>query len=431
LIMVMTVFIGCGGGSNGNNTNQPQSTNLPGDTTPNTSDAIEVTDSSAFIQAGFSNPSGYVTTIWLEYGPTSSYGSTVSPWPTYSATGSYGLHALLSSLTGSKLYHYRLGTNNAGGTFYSNDKTFTTYMTPATLVSSGSGSNPNSNGYDNPNSITLDSTNIYWTDDNGGVNKIGITGGAITTLATGTYPSHIAIDSSNVYWNDRGSIFKIGKNGGSIASLVSNTSITASVFNLTTDVANVYWADGLSIFKTELNSGTTTTFGVTTTSNGFSTIGLAIDTASLYWIESPLSGYGAVTTTLKRADLISGTTTTLSTTPLTPWGYHIVAKRPIVMDSTSVYWTDGFSIYKVGLNGGAETVLSAGAGALAVDSTSVYWTSGFNPGYGCISCVNKVGINGGSPTILTCIRDCNIDITVDSTSVYWITDSSAIKKIAK
>jgi hypothetical protein len=81
---------------------------------------------------GAVNPQGSATTYAFEYGTTTAYGSTVpaSPASAGSGTGPVRVVQKASGLKASTLYHYRLSTTNATGTFKSADRTFTT---PAAL----------------------------------------------------------------------------------------------------------------------------------------------------------------------------------------------------------------------------------------------------------------------------------------------------------
>ena len=57
----------------------------------------------------------------------------------------------------------------------------------------------------NPMSIAVDGTSVYWTDYDlsGAVRKVPIDGGPPTTLASGLgFPSGIAVDAKGVYWTD-------------------------------------------------------------------------------------------------------------------------------------------------------------------------------------------------------------------------------------
>jgi hypothetical protein len=65
-------------------------------------------------------------------------------------------------------------------------------------------------------SLTVDDTNVYWTDGftTGSVVKVPIAGGAPVTLATDMgYPLGIAVDATSVYWVNitAGAIMKVAK----------------------------------------------------------------------------------------------------------------------------------------------------------------------------------------------------------------------------
>src|SRR5581483_12313126 len=82
-------------------------------------------------------------------------------------------------------------------------------------------------GTASPYRISVDSTNIYWTDVTAGaVRKMPKSGGSITTLATGSnMPGGIKTDGVNVYWSEfssPGAIRHVSVNGGPITVIGNN-----------------------------------------------------------------------------------------------------------------------------------------------------------------------------------------------------------------
>ena len=91
-----------------------------------TSTATPVSPTTATLN-GSVNPNNSSTTVTFEYGPTASYGSTVTATPSpVSGSSNTSVNANISGLTGCKFYHYRIKAINCGGTTYGSDMSFTT-----------------------------------------------------------------------------------------------------------------------------------------------------------------------------------------------------------------------------------------------------------------------------------------------------------------
>jgi hypothetical protein len=86
--------------------------------------ATNVTTSSATLN-GLLDPHGLSTTVYFQYGTTTSYGHTT---PMQSQTGSTyrNIHSTISGLTAHTTYHFRIVATNSGGTRMGGDRTFTT-----------------------------------------------------------------------------------------------------------------------------------------------------------------------------------------------------------------------------------------------------------------------------------------------------------------
>jgi hypothetical protein len=112
---------------------------------------------------GAVEPHGLSTTVYFQYGTTTSYGSTT---PSQNKIGNtyQNVSANISGLTASRTYHFRIVATNSAGTTYGADRTFTTLSAagppvvttnPATLIASLSAT---LNGSVDPHGLT---TTVY------------------------------------------------------------------------------------------------------------------------------------------------------------------------------------------------------------------------------------------------------------------------------
>ena len=113
---------------------------------------------------GSVDPHGLTTTVYFQYGTTTTYGSTTA---SQTRTGStyQNVAANISGLAASTTYHFRIVAANSGGTRYGSDRTFTTLSAtgppvattnPATLIASFSAT---LNGSVDPHGLT---TTVYF-----------------------------------------------------------------------------------------------------------------------------------------------------------------------------------------------------------------------------------------------------------------------------
>jgi hypothetical protein len=113
---------------------------------------------------GTVDPHGLTTTVYFQYGTTTSYGSTTSA-QTKTGNTYQSVSANISGLSASTTYHFRIVANNSSGSRYGSDKTFTTLSvtgppvvttSPATLIASFSAT---LNGSVYPHGLT---TTVYF-----------------------------------------------------------------------------------------------------------------------------------------------------------------------------------------------------------------------------------------------------------------------------
>jgi hypothetical protein len=152
-----------------------------------TSPATSIANFSATLN-GSVNPHGLTTTVYFQYGTTTSYGLTTA---IQSKTGNtyQNVAANISGLTASTTYHFRVVASNSAGTTYGADRTFTT------LSATGP-----------PVVITNPATNILTNlaTLNGSVNPHGLTTTVYFQYGTTTSYGHTSASQSktgNAYQN--------------------------------------------------------------------------------------------------------------------------------------------------------------------------------------------------------------------------------------
>ncbi len=83
---------------------------------------------------GTANPAGLATTAWFEYGTTTSYGTSTAAQNPGAGLNPIAVNQAVTGLLDGTLYHYRIVAQNAGGTSYGMDMTFTTLIDPEIVV---------------------------------------------------------------------------------------------------------------------------------------------------------------------------------------------------------------------------------------------------------------------------------------------------------
>ena len=264
--------------------------------------------------------------------------------------------------------------------------------------------------------MTVDGTNVYWTESVGGtVKKVALTGGPVTTLASGlSSPSTIAVDGTSVYWAEAGTstIKKIGINGGAVTTVTGGVS---SPVQMAVDATSVYFKEGGScpLYKVAKTGGLASSI----VSSLGTVTDLVVDATSVYWTET--------TGTLHKVGINGGVDTILASMLNMP--------SHLVVDATNIYWTEqnaAGTVKKISINGGMSTTLASGLSNpsyIAKDSTNVYWTEA------ATGSIKRVGINGGLfTTWATGLTNLN-GLALSATNVVWAENSTsgAIKSLPK
>jgi hypothetical protein len=78
---------------------------------------------------------------------------------------------------------------------------------------------------------------------------------------------------------------------------------------------------------------------------------------------------------------------------------------------------------KVGLDGGAPTMLAAGLspGEIAVDATNVYWIDG--------SAIMKGGVAGGATPVALAQPQYPVNLALDASYVYWVDGGNTVMRV--
>ena len=164
-----------------------------GSTHPETGDATLQSSVTVTLHGSFTNPTGYTTTAWFEYGPTAAYGSTTAP-EVHADLGTMPISAALTGLAPSTTFHFRLVNENGGGSYYGADRTFTTLANPEVVVGN----------LDAPVGLPFDGASLYAFEIYGGrLSRLDVTSLAYDVIATvpvGGNSAAIAIDPAHVYF---------------------------------------------------------------------------------------------------------------------------------------------------------------------------------------------------------------------------------------
>jgi len=279
-----------------------------------------------------------------------------------------------------------------------------------------------------PVALAVDATNLYWTNgssspEHGMLMKVPKSGGQQPTpLAFNQYqPGGLAVSATDAYWStnapDAG-IMTMPTLGGAPKLVVGN--LLDGIQRVAIDTQRVYWASDYApgvLAAAPLDGGAPTVLAA----NQASPHDFAIGATHLYW---------TVETGIMRMPLGGGPPEALAT-----------ARKPtaLAIDGASVYWLelgtpggqylDG-ALVKMPLGGGPQTVLASGlrwTSSLALDATYAWWTnagtqsSGFTDGT-----VMRVPLAGGPVVTLATKQNLCRGLVLDAKRAYWINDASGV-----
>lgn len=291
-------------------------------------------------------------------------------------------------------------------------------------------------GQSSPIAIAVDATSVYWTTfaADGSLMKASLTGQGVTTLAPARFSASVAVDATSVYWTSQdmtgsdgpelGSVMKASLSGQNPTALAFGQSSPVSV---AVDADAVYWLNAdfyrasgdekLGMAGTVMTASLSGQNPVTLASGQYGPFGLALDSASVYWINLGGSVAKVGRSGQGLATLVSGQSDPDS----------------IAAGANGVYWSNsrGGTVMMASQTGQNVTTIASGQtypGGLAVDATGVYWVSGDS--------IMKASVTGQGATPIASGQNGPVAIALDATTVYWVNrgDSSgngAIMKMAK
>jgi hypothetical protein len=257
---------------------------------------------------------------------------------------------------------------------------------------------------------------VYWVGSHGTIKRVSVGGGVVTTLASGQGgPDSLAVDDTHVYWTneDDGTVRSVPLGGGSVTTLASGQGALMSV---ATDGKYVYWADEYlgTVSEVPVGGGSVTTLA--SGQNG--PFSVAVNGGYIYWVNigHDTQADGSV----NKAPLGGGSVTTLATGQNQP--------VYVAVDGTHAYWVNDpdynnqahGTVSEVPVGGGSVKILATGQShpfSLAVGGTHAYWGTYV---YGGGGTVNKVPLAGGSVTTLASSQNGGYSVAVDGKYVYWI-----------
>lgn len=356
-----------------------------------------ITSSGATV-SGSANPEGIATSVYVEYGADTSYGTQTSSTSLGNGTSSVPFSIGLSGLYSGTTYHYRLVFVTPYGNFYSADQTFASSLsTPSPVyIPVYNFQNPGLGNF-SAEMVSDGAGNLWGTTSSGGgsgygtVFKINVSTAEITTVVnffTGDFTSSnrgqsplsaVVSDGAGSFWGTTGSggtsyagtVFKVDASTGVITTVVDFANSTTGdnrgnfpVAGLVSDGAGNLWGttetgganSAGTVFEVNVGTGAIVTvvdFANTTTGNnrgGAPVAALVSDGVGNLWGTTQSGGANSQGTVFK-VNVSTGAITTVVDFANTPTGVNRggTPVAALVSDGAGNLWgttqTGGLSNY--------------------------------------------------------------------------------------
>ena len=276
--------------------------------------------------------------------------------------------------------------------------------------------------------LAADASYVYFTRANEGtVSRVPRKGGAVVGLASSQdNPRSIAVDATNVYWANEsstsgaGSVMKRALSGGNPTPLATDEPSPAFV---AVDANNVYWSNFQppTFMSVPIAGGTKTQFPMGDELSN--SVQFSVDGSNLYWAgwsdkggvwSTPLDGGGPIKPLV-----------TLDANP----GNAVVFGSDVYFLSAGRGTTA--TVKKVPTTGGAATdVVALSGGHLAVDATGIY-VSGATPPGGPDNSIVRASFDGATVTTLAVAASAIYTFACGDSEVFWVDSDLTIKSASK
>lgn len=270
-------------------------------------------------------------------------------------------------------------------------------------------------GLSHPDSLAVDQTHVFFTTQNGTVQRLPKKGGVPDILAAGVgVPWSLVLHAGHVYWAERLQkvIQRTGKNGlGGVQTLCAPQ---VNIDRLAIDNKGVYFVipfDTLgmgpgSIGRVPLKGGAVQWIAQDLHFPHY----LFVTSDNVYFGQAESDGQKFVNGSISQVPLDGGVPAELLN------GEDVV--QDLTVDADAIYWVNDVdqNVRRRAVGGGEITTLASGQDTpymMAMDETHIYWTTLF------AGTVARVLKQGGPVETLASGRERPFALAVDGSRVYW------------